>query len=354
MESVTSLPQAYAVIGHYSDTSFALGYTLCFALFGILVIQAFIYHTRFTKDPPWLRIYVCLVLFVECLNSALILYDMYIGSEMRCLTCVAVGRIRYLTRELQPMTSSIPTWSFQAICILTGLVSTLVQAFFSWRIWVIGKTVLVPVVIMVISLSQCGLLMAGGILSSSDPRFGVTNTEGAVIWLVMSAVCDIIIASRTAQLLFRNKAGTTSRRTHTVVNKLVKLTVETGLVTVFATVLEFLLAQFAGIAHHAIFFGLSKFYSNCLLATLNARLVIKSNAAELCEISTTLRIHEVREGGNSPIAGGNGWISQVTPHRRSVAVQHGSSPSNIETAPMTARVSPKVRPLPRIPRDKPD
>ncbi|KAH7907538.1 hypothetical protein BJ138DRAFT_1159878 [Hygrophoropsis aurantiaca] len=339
---ITSLPQEYAVLNHYSDTSFALGFVLCFALFGILVIQAFIYYTRFTKDTIWLRLFVSLVLLVECLNSALILYELFIGSQMRCLSCVASGKIRYL-RPNSPLIvpANVPTWSFQAICILTGLVSTLVQAFFSWRIWIIGKSMLLPAVIMVISLTQCGLLMAGGVLSASDPNFGITNAEGAVIWLVLSAVCDIIIASRTAQLLFRNKAATNSRRTRTVVNKLLKLTIETGLVTVFATVLEFLLARFAGIAHHAIFYGLSKFYSNCLLATLNARLVIEydsGDSGDLFEISTTLHNTDAREARSPVVVTLGRRRSHSVPIRRSITVQHLPAP-DVEMALMNVNNS---------------
>ncbi|KIJ07935.1 hypothetical protein PAXINDRAFT_120636 [Paxillus involutus ATCC 200175] len=95
------------------------------------------------------------------------------------------------------------------------------------------------------------------------------------IWLVISATCDVLITVRTTQLLFRGQGESDCRDTHSTIRKLIKLTIETGLVTVVATMLEFLLAQTLGIAHHAVFYFLSKLYANCFLATLNARLVIR-------------------------------------------------------------------------------
>ncbi|KAF9223929.1 hypothetical protein BS17DRAFT_126281 [Gyrodon lividus] len=256
-----------------SDVSFAVGYLLNFGLLGVLSLQVFIYATRFRRDPRWLHLAVFLVFFLEVFNSALVIYSVIVGARIRCLSCLITGQRNYVLNGVS-MSETLSIWGFQALCVLTGSSSSLVQAFFAWRIWVLGRSIWIPTVVMVVSLGQCVTLMTGGILSSTDPDLGVFDTDGAVIWLIISATCDILITARTIQLLFRGQGGSHCKDTQSIIHKLVKLTIETGLVTVFATILEFLLAQTSGIAHHAVFYFLSKLYANCFLATLNARLVI--------------------------------------------------------------------------------
>ncbi|KIJ67091.1 hypothetical protein HYDPIDRAFT_55600, partial [Hydnomerulius pinastri MD-312] len=251
----------------------ALGYLLNFGFLGILVLQTFIYATRFRRDPRWLRLAVFSTFFLEMFNSSLVMYSVLVGAQMRCLSCLVTGERDYILDGLS-VSETFSTWAFQALCVLTGLSSSVVQAFFAWRIWILGQSIFIPLAIIVVSLAQCILLMTGGILASSNSTHAIVFMIPK-IWLVISAVCDILITARTLHLLFRSQGGSDfSTSTQTLVHKLIKLTIETGLVTVVATILEFILARTVGIAHHAVFYFLSKLYANCLLATLNARLVI--------------------------------------------------------------------------------
>ncbi|KAG8221286.1 hypothetical protein J3R82DRAFT_1452, partial [Butyriboletus roseoflavus] len=61
------------------------------------------------------------------------------------------------------------------------------------------------------------------------------------------------------------------RSTQSLSRKLIKLTIETGLVTTTAAVVELVLA----IAYRVTLYHLA-IYANCLLATLNARLILRS------------------------------------------------------------------------------
>ncbi|KAG6374085.1 hypothetical protein JVT61DRAFT_4728 [Boletus reticuloceps] len=62
--------------------------------------------------------------------------------------------------------------------------------------------------------------------------------------------------------------------------KLTRLTIETGLVTSVAALLELILGVvYEGYFYHlAVFFTISKLYANCLLASLNFRLVLRSQS----------------------------------------------------------------------------
>ncbi|KAF8837269.1 hypothetical protein BDN67DRAFT_909539, partial [Paxillus ammoniavirescens] len=243
----------------------ALGYLLNFGLLGVLSLQVFIYATRFHRDPQWLQLAVFSVFFLEVFNSVLVMYSMIVGSEIRCLSCLITGQRDYILNGVS-ISETMSTWAFQTLCVLTGLSSSMVQAFFAWRVWILGRSIWIPIAIMVVSLLALVVCVR---------EFPLNDCMDWKIWLVISATCDVLITVRTTQLLFRGQGESDCRDTHSMIRKLIKLTIETGLVTVVATMLEFLLAQTLGIVHHTVFYFLSKLYANCFLATLNARLVIR-------------------------------------------------------------------------------
>jgi len=94
-----------------SDIPTAVGYALSILLYGILIVQTSIYHTRFPKDFRRIRIYVWILFGLETLSFAFALYEMLQGAIIHCLSCIPLS----LT---PPILSS---WSFEAISILTGL-----------------------------------------------------------------------------------------------------------------------------------------------------------------------------------------------------------------------------------------
>ncbi|KAH7908030.1 hypothetical protein BJ138DRAFT_408077 [Hygrophoropsis aurantiaca] len=93
-------------------------------------------------------------------------------------------------------------------------------------------------------------------------------------------MCDIIITIQTTRLLFQQKSQT-SYHTKSLIVRLVKLTIETGMITALATSLELLMSVFlTPTSHLIIFYSLSKLYANCLLATLNARLTLPDDTLQ--------------------------------------------------------------------------
>ncbi|KIJ07936.1 hypothetical protein PAXINDRAFT_139587, partial [Paxillus involutus ATCC 200175] len=146
--------EQYAVLVNVSDVSFALGYLVNFGLLGVLSLQVFIYATRFHRDPQWLQLAVFSVFFLEVFNSVLVTYSMIVGSGIRCLSCLITGQRDYVLNGVS-ISETMSTWAFQALCVLTGLSSSMVQAFFAWRVWVLGKSIWIPIAIMVVSLGQC-------------------------------------------------------------------------------------------------------------------------------------------------------------------------------------------------------
>ncbi|KAF8839114.1 hypothetical protein BDN67DRAFT_801646 [Paxillus ammoniavirescens] len=263
-----------------SDVPVALGYALSILLYGILIVQIFIYHTRFSKDYKGIRIYVWMLFGLETLSVALALFEMLEGAMVHCLSCIPL----YI--------SSLP---FRAISILTGLISLMAHGFYCWRIRVMGRSWYIPIFVMMTSSVQCILLglgaMSGSLFSSAAGVMWISD-----IWMIANFVCDLTITIETTRLLFRRGATSSFKDTRGLVTKLIKLTIETGAVTTAAMLLQFLLAlsyqklwiPSTSDLQLSVFYSISRLYANCLLATLNARLVVSKDSTCVHQVSTIL------------------------------------------------------------------
>jgi len=95
----------------------------------------------------------------------------------------------------------------------------------------------------------------------------------AATWLAGSAACDLLIAVSMVFLLSSARKRSFSERTERMITRLIRMTVETGVVTATAAILD--LAFFLGTPennlHLLMALILSKLYTNTLYASLNSR-----------------------------------------------------------------------------------
>ncbi|KAF9223212.1 hypothetical protein BS17DRAFT_781493 [Gyrodon lividus] len=261
-------------------------------LYGVLIVQTFIYHTRFSKDSKWIKIYVWILFGLETLSLAFALYGMLQGASFHCLSCIPLYDDVFVF--------SILDWSFEGISILTGLISFMAHGFYCWRIRVMGHSWYIPVFVMLTSMVQCILLVLGTAHSGPSAR-GAMELWISDIWMIASFMCDLIITIETTRLLFRRGGTSSFKDTRDLVTKLIRLTIETGAVTTAAMLLQFVLSwlnsrtqtgddysPFTPAYQLAIFYSISRLYANCLLATLNARLVISKDSTRVHQASTIL------------------------------------------------------------------
>ncbi|CAK5282830.1 unnamed protein product, partial [Mycena citricolor] len=91
----------------------------------------------------------------------------------------------------------------------------------------------------------------------------------------LSTTADIIITSTLCYMLAKTRP--TSLQTESVVNRLILFTINTGLLTSFCAVLSliFLIVSPRTLIYAAFYFCIGRLYSNALLASLNARAVIR-------------------------------------------------------------------------------
>ncbi|KAH7929918.1 hypothetical protein BV22DRAFT_1116491 [Leucogyrophana mollusca] len=259
-----------------------IGYTLSFVLMGFLTLQTYIYFTRYSTDRKELRAYVCLLFFTELLISIFTFHGFWIGATSGNLLFIindtndiSVANGNYYTDSNSPAI----LWSLQALACLTGFVSFITHGFFCWRMWSLTQSLPLPAFVMMASLLQFSMVSYGGIQYGLSPSIYSYDQNTATmevftpVWLCGSLLCDTIITVYMTAVLRREGAKSPFQDTKSLTAKLVRLTIETGLVTTVAAVVELILATALRetVWHLAVFYMISKLYANCVLANLNAR-----------------------------------------------------------------------------------
>ncbi|EEB90355.1 hypothetical protein MPER_11448 [Moniliophthora perniciosa FA553] len=103
-----------------------------------MFIQVLIYHTSLRQDHWYTKATVWFVFSMECISSALA-----ITTPTVCLA------------EFEHFVEQADAWSFQALSVLSGLVTFIVHCFYAWRIWVLGGNLFVSLAVAVLTLIQC-------------------------------------------------------------------------------------------------------------------------------------------------------------------------------------------------------
>lgn len=226
-------------------------------LYGVMILQVFIYYQTY-KDGIGLRLFVLYLFVAETLNTGLAITMIYEPLVRKYGTLDAVTFFP----------SMLPTDP-----ITTVLISTPIQIFIAWRIRVISRTTWSALIICILAM----ISMGGGIWLTRTiinlDRFAKKPMLHwpALTWLIASAVADITITASLCYYLARQKSGFSA--TDDTINKIIRLTVQTGLITTLFAILD--VVCFLVLPHTTINFvwdfALSKLYTNALISTLNAR-----------------------------------------------------------------------------------
>ncbi|KAJ6566035.1 hypothetical protein B0H19DRAFT_1257325 [Mycena capillaripes] len=221
----------------------------------IMLVQAYLYYAR---DRTWFRylvLYLTVIETVDWVCDVGLIYEPLI--------------IRYATPEALLVSPVM----LRVDAVLTVLVSTPIQLFIGWRIQVVTNSYIFPVIICILAIISFGGGIATTTIVSLHPDFSSFPTfhPEVVTWLVSSAACDIILTASLVYSLWTRKTNMPS--TDTYINKIIRLTVQTGLITAAGAFLDmlFFLVRPNTTFNFLIDFALSKLYTNALISTLNAR-----------------------------------------------------------------------------------
>ncbi|KAJ7162712.1 hypothetical protein C8R43DRAFT_1062998 [Mycena crocata] len=265
-------------------------------LYGVLIGQQLTYYQTSRKDPLWMRTLVWMVFIIETANTA---FDISIMYEPLILHYGGIP-------------DNLPTvFITQPLCVI--LVGFPIQLFFIWRIRTLTENNLLPAVIFLFSLVAFGGGVWTTVMVPITAKFRNIPMlyRSAEVWLIASAVTDLCIAASLAITLRKKKTGFAV--TDTVVDKIIRMTVQTGMLTALFSILDVVcFLTLTGVTVNFIWnIPLSKLYSNCLMSTLNARQHLNRNMAG--DLSSSAR-QNVNLSGPTYAARGDTKVTDTLGH----------------------------------------
>jgi len=239
-----------------------VGYLVHWGLYGVLVVQVYLYYLAFPNDPSRNKFLVYLVFLFETAQTLVVTDTAYnvLGSGYGNLNVFGdIGA----------------TWF--NIPLITGIVSFIAQAFYAFRVSVLSRSKWAALVIAFLAFVQLGGSIAAAIVVKRAGSFtrllGRDYTIAVTLWNGGGALCDIIIAGFMTYYLSRARArGIDS--TNILLMRIIMLIIETGTATAVIAVVNLALSNLQG--RPAYFLATSeiiaKFYSNSMMVVLNSRI----------------------------------------------------------------------------------
>jgi len=226
-------------------------------LYGVSLVQTLFYISHYKRDKWFMKTLVLVIFIADTMNSV---FDVeYIYDSL-------------VIHYNDPAAIATANWVFATDPAMGSLIATMVQCFFAWRVKVLTGNYIITV-LLVIGAIISGL---GGVATSI--AIGIVPNwlqfqkfeAPVIVWLVTSAVVDTTITFMLTMHLRKHRTG--FQQTDDVLDRIVRLTVQTGLITSIWAIVDLIVFLTIPTGIHLIFnFPLSKLYSNSLLSSLNAR-----------------------------------------------------------------------------------
>ncbi|KAI9453630.1 hypothetical protein BJY52DRAFT_812018 [Lactarius psammicola] len=241
-----------------------LGALWNWTLYGVLIVQLYVYSYNFPGDRALLKLLVFSVFLVETLQTALTGMDLYYWFVS------GFGKIDHL---VDPYLSPFD------VPIIGSIVSLIVQFFFVYRIWILSgrSSWCLCLIICLSSTVDAAAAFYGGVYGHVRKKFasGWMLKVLALTWLSGNTLSDILIAgSMLFHLVRRRREGNFSDH---ALSRIVRLTIETNVLTTAVGIISLLMVALYPdkpwfTCPTAV---LGKLYSNTLLVSLNNRISIR-------------------------------------------------------------------------------
>ncbi|KDR74773.1 hypothetical protein GALMADRAFT_280160 [Galerina marginata CBS 339.88] len=236
-----------------------IGTLISCSLFGVVIVQTYIYYTRFPDDKPLFKNLVATIWFCELGHCICICHTLYI---------VTVNEYGNEQALISPPKSWIIAVAF------SGIIEPIVQAFFADRVRIVSKEFFIPILCWCLSGVRCIMSCAAVVTSfksSSLPK--LLHDWGWLITSLLSVgtAVDFIVTITLFYYLWKRTPNT--QRSTLMIDKVIAWTIQSGLVTTctgLAMLLSFLVAPYTYI-WLGIFVCLSRIFSTSMLASLNGR-----------------------------------------------------------------------------------
>ncbi|KAJ7334132.1 hypothetical protein DFH08DRAFT_299299 [Mycena albidolilacea] len=235
-------------------------------LYGAGILQFWMYIRKYhSSDSIIVKSLVIAVLICDTIQQTLLCHSVY----------------EYLVKSITDPTilpSVVNTLMIELF--FSCAITTLVQQFYCWRIYKIGKSALLAAAVSLVSWSSCVTLIVYSINAVKLSLLSdvISLQKLSIASNTLSAVADITISVVLVVILHGAKTG--FKQSTDLVNRLMVFTFNTGLPTsVCALVATICVAAFSETFLYIFFFLLlGRLYTNSILVTLNSREYIKSSS----------------------------------------------------------------------------
>ncbi|KAJ6580184.1 hypothetical protein DFH09DRAFT_1310126 [Mycena vulgaris] len=307
MDPVSAVPPGFQIVEFSGPL--LIGTLLNWGLFGTLSVQVYLYYQAFPNDRLATKCLVYIVFTIDVVQTILITHDAFatFGYGFGDVSAVTKLRLDWVT-----------------IPIIGGLVAFVGQSFYAYRIYVLSKSWLIPLLIVTLSLtSSVGAFMSGAFGLEAGNTASLTTREtsaAAGVWLGASSASDIVIAG--CMTYYLSTVDTAFPQTRVLLSKLIRLTIETGSVTALATLTS--LALFYAFPNRSYDFVpafiIPELYANTILAVLNARIrIVGGRGTYISSIDMMMTPSFLHTTGTNPEAtnGGSAHLNAINPEASS-------------------------------------
>ncbi|KAJ7457866.1 hypothetical protein FB451DRAFT_1406721 [Mycena latifolia] len=204
-----------------------IGVLLNTTLYGVSLVQMLMYYTRYKRDRKWFRYLALYLLIAETANTVFkigLIYEPLI---------VRYGQLKSLLYVI-----------LRSDAAVTVAISTPVQLFIAWRVKMLTQSYFFPGLIALLSIISLGSGIFVTIMAGLHPDYAwVGHFHPFVItWLSSTAACDVILSGALIYSLYTRKTG--GQTTDRYVDKIIRLTVQTGSITAVTALLTLLVFSF--------------------------------------------------------------------------------------------------------------
>ncbi|VDC04854.1 unnamed protein product [Peniophora sp. CBMAI 1063] len=240
-----------------------IGALIGYLFFGISCVQLYIYYVSFSKENRWIVGSVYGVFLVDLVHSVVV------AARGWRFAVAGWGR---------PELIEFPGWTFIVVPGVSSLVAAWVQTFYAWRIYRFGAWRIIPATIIFFALAQTGAAWGIGIqyafMQDASSLHLPSMFARTIIWLGGGSIADLLIMCSMVKLLMgaRNRDNGIMK-TELLINRLIRLTVETGFACVLTAITELIIFLSLPNNNMHLFFSflLSKVYAVTLMVNLNSR-----------------------------------------------------------------------------------
>ncbi|KAH9169008.1 hypothetical protein EDB89DRAFT_1547799 [Lactarius sanguifluus] len=313
LEELDMSGHAVADIRNTYGCSF-IGLIISVMLFGITALQTWIYYWQYgNRDPKALKLFIAVIFLLDALHTSLCVYSIYWYLVLN------FGNVEILRHSI---------WAMKVQIEVNGLVGYMVQLYYARRVYIVGGSIIIPIIIAIFGTACFALGFVFLIRSRHASLIPVT-----CIGMGSSVVADILIAVSMCWYLYHKRTG--FAKTDSMIVTWMTYSIQSGLLTsvlACAMLISFSMAPSAKYSD-IFFWPLGKFYANSLLAMLNSRDYVRErssteNKHDNAFSLSSIRVEQRSEGDKSR----RPTVSVTVHHSATTDFQQGKRDHDVESS----------------------